>query len=222
MYVIVVGGGKVGFYLAKILLAEGYEVVVIEKNPAKVLTLAQELDTVVLQGDGAEAAVMEQAGMNRADVVVAVTGEDADNLVVCQMAKRRFNVPRAIARINNPKNEAIFKKLGIDATVNSTDLIMAQIEQAIPSQSLIHLLTLRSAGVSIVELKLTASSPALGRPIKELGIPDDSILALVLRDGQAIVPFGNTVLGEGDEVIAVTSLQSEQTLHRLMTGAEVP
>jgi trk system potassium uptake protein TrkA len=222
MYIIVVGGGKVGFYLAKTLLAEGHEVVVIEQNPAKVTTLAQELDTVVLQGNGAEAAVMEQAGMNRADVVVAVTGEDADNLVVCQMAKRRLNVPRTIARINNPKNEAIFKKLGIDATVNSTDVIMAQIEQAIPSQSLIHLLTLRSAGVSIVELKLTASSPALGRPIKELGIPDDSILALVLRDGQTIVPSGNTVLEESDEVIAVTSLQSEQTLHRLLTGAEVP
>jgi trk system potassium uptake protein TrkA len=222
MYVIVVGGGKVGFYLAKTLLAEGHEVVVIEHNPAKAATLAQALNTVVLQGNGAEAALMEQAGMNRADVVVAVTGEDEDNLVVCQMAKRRFNVPRAIARINNPKNEAIFKKLGIDATVNSTDIIMAQIEQAIPSRSLIHLLTLRSAGVSIVELKLTASSPALGRPIKELGIPGDSILALVLRNSQAIVPSGNTVLREGDEVIAVTSLQSEQTLHRLLTGAEVP
>ncbi len=218
MYVIVVGGGKVGFYLAKTLLGEGHEVVVIERNPAKVGALAQALETVVLQGNGAEAGVMEQAGMNRADVVVAVTGDDQDNLVVCQMAKRRFNVPRAIARINNPKNERIFRTLGIDATVNSTDLIMAQIEQALPSHTLVHLLTLRGAGVSIVEVKLDPTSPAQGQAIKDLGIPDDSILALVLRNGRSIVPSGNTVLSEGDEVIAITSLQSEQTLYRLLTG----
>lgn len=219
MYVIIVGGGKVGFYLTKSLMEAGHEVLVIEKDPYKCNILIDELNANVLQADGCEVATMIRAGMNRADAVVAVTGDDEDNLVVCQVAKGKFNVPRAIARINNPKNENIFRKLGIDVTVSSTELILSQIEQVIPSQSLIHLLSLRGVGVSFIETEIGSQSPALGKPLSALGIPDDSLLALVVRNGnQAIIPYGDTVLQEKDVVIAVTSETSEATLRQILCG----
>lgn len=161
---------------------------------------------------------MAEVGISRADLVVAVTGDDEDNLVVCQMAKRKFGVPRAIARINNPKNETIFRKLGIDATVSSTELIRAQIEEQIPQQSLVHLLNLRSVGIEFVQVVVPATSPAVGQRVRDLGIPDDAILTLVIRDGTAIVPYGETLLAAGDEVIAVTTPASEATLRRILLG----
>lgn len=219
MYIIVVGGGKVGYYLTKSLLEEGHEVLVVEKDPRKCAVLMDELRVNVLQGDGCEAAVMMEAGMSRADVVIAVTGDDEDNLVVCQVAKQKFNVSRTIARINNPKNESIFRKLGIDVTVSSTERILSQIERGIPAQSLVHLLTLRNVGVSFVELEVPPNSPALGRPLRELGIPDDCILPLVIRGGrEGIIPYGDTMLQPGDQVIAVTSEASEETIRRILYG----
>ncbi|MBI2844997.1 MAG: TrkA family potassium uptake protein [Chloroflexi bacterium] len=218
MYIVVIGGGKVGYYLAKALLQDGHELLVVEKDQRKCEAIAEELGQVVLQGDGCEVATLEQAGVGRAGVLIAVTGDDEDNLVACQVAKRRFQVPRTIARINNPKNEAIFKKLGIDVTVSSTDLILAQIEQEIPTHSLVHLLTLKGVGVGIVEMRLPPDSPALGRPLKDLGIPDESILSLVIRQGKAIIPYGNTVLEAEDEVLAVTTPQDEPALRRILLG----
>jgi trk system potassium uptake protein TrkA len=219
MYMIIVGGGKVGYYLTKSLLEAGHEVLVIEHEPRKCAILTDELGANVLQGDGCDVTSMTKAGMSRAEVAVAVTGDDEDNLVVCQVARQKFNVPRTIARINNPKNERIFRKLGIDVTVSSTELILSQIEQVIPSESLAHLLTLRNVGVSFVELMVPPDSPALGRPLRELGIPDDCILPLVIRKGnEAIIPYGDTLLQAGDQVIAVTSEASEATLHRILRG----
>jgi len=219
MYIIVVGGGKVGYYLVKSLLEEGNEVLVIEKNAHKCAALTDELGANVLQGDGCEVSYLIEAGMGRADVVIAVTGDDEDNLAVCQVARHKFNVPRTIARINNPKNERIFRQLGIDVTVSSTELILSQIEQVIPAQSLFHLLTLRNVGISFIELEIPADSPATGRPIRDLGIPDDSILPLLIRGGKkGIIPYGDTVLEAGDQVIAVTSEASEGTLRRILCG----
>ncbi len=218
MYIIVVGGGKVGFYLAKSLLAEGHEVVVVERDPGKVAVLSQALETVVLQGDGSDTVIMEQAGMQRAAVVVAVTGEDEDNLVVCQVAKTKYAVPRAIARINNPKNEGIFKKLGIDATVSSTDAILCQLEAQIPAHSLVHLLRLRAAGASIVDAKLPPDSPAIGLPLRDLDLPKDATISLVVRGNTAVIPRGETILQPEDDVIAVASVDSEEALRKLLIG----
>jgi len=219
MYTIVVGGGKVGYYLTKSLLEEGHEVLVIEKDPRKCDRVIDELGANALLGDGCEASTMTEAGMGRADVVIAVTGDDEDNLVVCQVAKHKFNVPRTIARINNPKNEKIFRKLGIDVTVSSTEVILSQIEQVIPAQSLVHLLTLRSVGVSFIELEIPPDSPAVGRPLRELGIPDDCILPLVIREGkEAIIPYGSTVLQPRDQVIAVTYETGVGTIRRILCG----
>jgi trk system potassium uptake protein TrkA len=218
MYIIIVGGGKVGYYLAKTLLQEEHEVLIIEKDKRKGDIISADLGGVILHGDGTDSIVMEEAGMARADLAIAVTGDDEDNLMICQMAKKKFDVKRAIARINNPKNEHIFKLLGIDNTVSVTDLILAQIEREIPAQSLVHLLTLREAGVSFVEAKVPANSPVVGKPLRSLGVPDDCVIPLIIRDGKGIVPYGETKLIAGDEVIAVTTIAKEDVLEKILSG----
>jgi trk/ktr system potassium uptake protein len=219
MYIVVVGGGKVGYYLTKSLLEEGHEVLVIERDPRKCAVLTDEMSASVLQGDGCEISTLEEAGLGRADAVVAVTGDDEDNLVVCQVAKHRFNVARTIARLNNPKNEHIFRRLGIDLTVSSTDLILSQIEESIPSESLIHLLRLRGFGVSFVEADIPPCASVVGQPLRDLRIPADCLIALVVRDGTStIVPSGDTVLEAGDRVIAVSSEASEAPLRSILCG----
>src|SRR5215210_1711278 len=151
MYIIVAGGGKVGYYLAQHLLAEGHEVLLIERNPDRVAEINEVLGAVAVSGDGAEAGTQAAAGAGRADVVIAVTGEDEDNLVICQVAKERFGVRKAIARVNNPKNEEIFRRLGVDVTVSQTNVILSLIEQMIPDRPLVHLMTLKHAQMTIVE-----------------------------------------------------------------------
>ena len=214
MYIIVAGGGKVGFYLARELIAQGHEVFVIEKERARVEEIASELGNVVQKGNADEASVLADAGGNRADVVVAVTGDDEDNLVICQVAKRRFNVSRTIARINNPTNERIFRLLGIDATVSSTEVILSVIEQEIPSESLVPLLRLRNSDVEIVEATLPLSSPLDGLALRDLDLPPESIVAIVIRDGEPIFPGGGTTLRAGDELIALTRASHEEELRR--------
>ena len=214
MYIIVAGGGKVGFYLARELVAQGHEVLVIEKDRERVTEIANELGNVVLKGNADEASVLADAGGNRADVVVAVTGDDEDNLVICQVAKRRFNVPRTVARINNPTNERIFRLLGIDATVSSTEVILSVIEQEIPSQTLVPLLRLRNTDVEIVEATLPAASPLDGLALRDLDLPPESIVAIVIRDGEPIFPAGGTLLRSGDEIIALTRSTHEEELRQ--------
>lgn len=217
MYIVIVGGGKVGYYLAKTLLQSEHEVLLIEKEKRKCDIISAELGGVVMRGDGTDSFVMEDAGLNRCDLVIAVTGDDEDNLMICQMAKKKFNVKRAVARINNPKNERIFKLLGIDSTVSVTDLILAQIEREIPAHSLVHLLTLRHVGVSFVEAKVPANSPVVGKRLRELKVPDNVVIPLIIRGGKGIVPYGESILQAGDEVVAVTTIAEEDVLERLLT-----
>jgi trk system potassium uptake protein TrkA len=218
MYIIVVGGGKVGYYLAKTLVNEGYEILLIEKNPKKVMVYAERFGSVVMEGDGAELATLEAAGAARADVIVAVTGDDEDNLVICQTAKRLFNVPRTIARVNNPKNEEIFRKLGIDVTVSSTNVILSIIEQEIPERGLVHLMTLKHAQVAIVEATVEEGAPVAGRTLADLTFPPNVVISAVMRDGSLILPKGDTVLQPDDEVIALSNKESEEPLRQMMTG----
>jgi trk system potassium uptake protein TrkA len=220
MYVIVVGGGKVGYYLAKELIEEGHEVLVIEKDRTKAERIAEELGDISLRGDGCEASTMETAGFGRADMVIAVTGDDEDNLVACQVAKAKFNVPRAVARINNPKNEEIFKKLGIDTTVSATGAILAQIEQEIPTHPLIPLLTLKGGGLEIVEVKVPAGAAVVGRRIDDISLPPQSIIALVISDeGEPRVPNADTIVQAGDDVVAVTRTENEDALRTAFTSS---
>lgn len=219
MYIIVVGGGKVGYYLAKTLVNEGFELLLIEKNPKKVLVYAERFGSVVMEGDGAELSTLEAAGTARADVIVAVTGDDEDNLVICQTAKRLFNVPRTIARVNNPKNEEIFRKLGIDVTVSATNILLNVIEQEIPQRGLVHLMTLKHAQVAIVEATVEKGAPVVGKTLAELTFPPNVVISAVMRDDSLILPKGDTVLEPDDEVIALSNKESEESLRQMMTGA---
>ena len=215
MYVIVAGGGKVGFYLARELVSQGHEVLVIEKDRARVEAIANDLGNVVLKGNADEASTLGEAGANRADVVCAVTGDDEDNLVICQVAKRRFNVARTVARINNPANESIFRLLGIDATVSSTEIILSVIEQEIPSQALVPLLRLRHADLEVVDAKLPKDTPLDGVALRDLRLPAESLIAIVIRGGEPIFPSGATTLRSGDEIIALTRSRHEEALRDL-------
>ncbi len=220
MYIIIVGGGSVGYYLCKALLGEGYEVLMMEKDAAKCERFEDELGSVCLRGDGCEVATLAEAGASRADVFIAATNEDEDNLVACQVAKHKFEVPRTIARVNNPKNQSIFKKLGIDCAISVTNLILEHIEEEIPTHPLIHLLTVEEERTEIVEVRIREGAAAVGKPVKELSLPPDSVLALVIRNGQKPqVPTDDTVLQANDRIIALTSTDSEEALRKELTGS---
>jgi len=215
VYIIVAGGGKVGFYLARELIAQSHEVLLIEKSRTRCEMIAAELGNVVQRGNADEASVLADAGTNRADVMVAVTGDDEDNLVICQVAKRRFNVPRVIARINNPKNESIFRLLGIDATVSSTDLILSVIEQEIPEQALVPLLRLRHADVEVIDITLPKDTSLEGVALRDVHLPPESLVAFVIRGRESIFPTGSTTLRAGDEILALTRPKHEEELRKL-------
>ena len=220
MYIIVVGGGKVGFYVAWTLVEEGHEVLIIERDPDAASGISERLGTIVLQGDGADATVLARAGASRANVVIAATGDDEDNLIVSQVAKRKFNVERAIARVNNPKNELLFKRLGIDATVSQTNVLLHLIEQRIGVDGLTHLMTLRHDEIEIVEARVGKDSPVVGKSLAEIKLPPNCVFSAITRGDQVIVPTGDTRLDVGDEVIAVTRVEQESELRRLLVGQD--
>jgi trk system potassium uptake protein TrkA len=213
MYIIIVGGGSVGYHLCKALLKEGHEVLVLDKDAAKCENFEDELGSVCVRGDGCEVATLAEAGVSRAEVFIAATDEDEDNLVACQVAKHKFGVPRTIARVNNPENETIFKKLGVDCPISVTNLILEHIEEKIPTHPLIHLLAMGEEKMEIVEVKILEGSKSVGKSVKELSLPSDSILALLIRNGQKPqVPTVDTVLEVNDRIIALTTTDSEAAL----------
>jgi trk/ktr system potassium uptake protein len=218
MYVVVIGGGNVGYYLTKELLAAGHEVVMIEKDPARARLIADELGSIVVPYDGCEGRYQAEAGMGRADVVASVTGDDEDNLVACQVAKMKFNVPRAIARVNNPKNEHLFRQLAIDETVSPTRTILGVIEHEIPIHDLLHLTELEGGELQIVEAHLDADSPVVGRELRDLSLPEGSHVAVLIRNERAIAARPETRLVVGDRVLAVTSAEREAELRSLLIG----
>ena len=220
MYMIVIGGGRVGYYLTRALLGEGHEVLVIEQNATYCDVINDELGSVCLRGDGCEAAILAEAGTDRADMFIAVTGDDEDNLVACQVAKRKFNVPRTVSRIRNPQNEVLFKKLGIDVTVSSTNIILESIEEKVPTHPLTHLLAIEDEGQEIVEIKIPPDSPAVGKTVRQLAVPKGSKLALVIRKGgKNRVPTLNTVIRAEDRIIAIATPELEEALRATLRGA---
>ena len=215
MYIIVGGGGQVGYYLARELVAQEHEVLVVEKDPRRVELITNDLGNIVHKGDACEASTLTEIGTARADVVCAVTGDDEDNLVICQVAKNLFSVGRTIARINNPKNEEIFRRLGIEMTVSTTEVILSILEQEIPSDTIVPLLRMRHADVEIVEARVPAASPMVGSALRDLNLPQESTIALIIRGGAPIFPDGGTVLRAGDEVVAFTRSNHESELREL-------
>src|SRR5256885_9375384 len=182
---------------------------IIENNSERAEFIANELGNVVLRGNADEASTLAEAGAERADVIIAVTGDDPRNLVLLEVAKRRFGTRRTIARINDPRNEDLFRMLGIDATVNATQVMLSVLEQEIPQANLVPLLRLRNTDVEVVEAVLDDRSRVTGRPLNSLELPPESTIAVVIRDGSAFFPNGTTVLQPGDELVALTRRSEE-------------
>ncbi len=203
MYVIIVGAGKVGWNLARELLGKGHEVTLIEGKRSRYLTVEQELEHNVQFGDASELWVLDRAGVERADIVIAVTGDDEDNMLICQVAREKYGVNQIIARVNNPRNKQHFELLGIKPAVSATDLILRLIEHEVPKYGFIHLLDLTDERLEIVELELGNDSRVAGQRVADLSMPEGSLLISVLRGGKGFVPGPETVLEPGDEVLAV-------------------
>jgi trk/ktr system potassium uptake protein len=221
MFIIVVGGGKVGYYLTRELLGSGHEVVLLEKDPRRAAEIAHEIGSVVLNRDGCEGKHLAAAGANRAAIVAAVTGDDEDNLVVCQMAKHHFDVPRTIARVNSPKNEALFRKLGVDEVINPTRIALGAIEQDIPVHDLLHLAQLSTGDLELVEAQIEADSPAAGRAARDLALPDGCILFVVIRNGVAQAVRPDTTLEAGDKLVALSRTDCQDDVRRMLIGERV-
>jgi len=219
VFIIVAGAGKVGYHLARALIAD-HEILVIELDPARCDFVGEELGAeVVMQGDACDVATMERAGMERADLVAAVTGDDDDNLTVCQMAKAKFSVPRTVARINNPQNEGLFRNLGIDSTVSATNLILGHIEQELPWQGLIPLMTFRGRGLEIVEVRVPAEAMIVGRSVRNILLPQGALLCLVIdQEGTPRLPTPDTTVHADDIVVAVTNIDGEEGLREALTS----
>ena len=203
MYVVIAGAGKVGWNLARELMAKGHEVTVIESSRARYLTVEQELEHAIQYGDATELWVLERAGINRADLTIAVTGDDEDNLLICQIAKEKYLCARIIARVNNPRNRQYFELLGIQPAVSATDLILRLIEHEVPSYGLVHLLDLRDEQLEIIEVEVGHGAPAAGQKVADVELPDGSLIISVLRNGRGFVPNSETVIDAGDEVLLV-------------------
>lgn len=218
MYVIVVGGGKVGYYLTKELLAAGHELVLLEKDGRRARQIADEVGSIVLNRDGCEGKHLEEAGANRAAIVAAVTGDDEDNLVVCQMAKHHFDVPRTIARVNNPRNEELFRHLGVDEIISPTRMALAAIEQDIPVHELLHLAQLEGGELELIEAQIGEDSPAIGRKPVDIELPEGCSLFVLIRDDSAQQIRPETVFQAGDKVLAISRTECETDLHRQLIG----
>lgn len=221
MFIIICGGGKVGSSLAhKMSEEKKNKVVVIEQKEDICQRLAAELNAIVINGDACEPGYLEEAQANHADVVVAVTGDDEDNLVICQLAKTYFSVPRTVARVNDPRNEYTFTQLGVDVPVNATTVLAQVITQEASLDEITTVLKLKQGQLAVVQAKITARSAFSKHMLKDITLPHGCILVSVLRKDAIIVPQGNTRLEPGDEILAVTSPENEQPLRKLLGTAK--
>lgn len=218
MYILIVGAGKVGYYLAKRLCQSRHTVSVVEKNREVCEQIAKELEILVINGDGCNPEILEEAGARRADVVAAVTGEDEDNLVICQLAKQVFAAKRTVGRVNNPDNERVFAELEIDVPVDATMLIGKIIEEEVSFSDFVNLMSFKRGKLAIVRVDLSPDSPVVGKELKDIQLPQDSVVVSVVRGDQVIVPKGNTAFQAGDDIIALTMVGNEPQLLTLLLG----
>lgn len=212
MYIVIVGAGKVGYYLVKTLLHTKHRITIIEKSQEYCDRLAADLEVAVIHGDGTDINLLSEAGTQHADVFIAVTGKDQDNLIACQLAKRNFHVKRTIARVNNPKNIVVFEKLGVDIPVSSTSTIAEMIEKEIDFSAVKTLAELKKSDLIISEVRLSKKSHACNRKIADMNLPKGTILMSVIRDNETFVPNGQTVLQENDTVFIICRQSSQKDI----------
>ncbi len=220
MLAVIVGGGRGGSYLARDLQSQGYQVKVVDRRPEIVAKLRQEIEGEVICGDGCSPQVLEQIGAENADLVVAITHDDEDNLVVCRLAKHHFHARRVIARVNNPRNEWLYTKAwGVDVAISQVHLTAKVIEEEIGLGELVTLLKLNRGEAALVEMRLPEGCPCLGQAIRDLTLPADSVIVSISRGGKLVIPRGGTQLQAGDEILAVSTVAAEKALKDVLVGS---
>ncbi|MEI6831215.1 MAG: NAD-binding protein [Candidatus Omnitrophota bacterium] len=218
MYIIIIGAGKVGYFLAKRLCQGKHTVSIVDKDRVICEETAKELEILVINGDGCDPKILEEAGIKRADVLAAVTGDDEDNLIICQLAKETFHLQRTVGRVNNPDNEHTFSELGIDVPVDSTKIIAKIIEEEVSFSDFVNLMSFKRGKLAIVRVDLPDDSPVINKEVKDITLPQDAVLVSIVRGEEVILPKGNTVLKPGDDVIALTLIGNEPQLLSLLAG----
>jgi trk system potassium uptake protein TrkA len=217
MYVLIAGGGKVGANVARTLLRMNYEVTLVEQRRDRYDLLEEEFEHQVQHGDATEIHVLERAGIGRPpDLVLALTGDDEDNMVICQLARDKYSAPKVIARVNDPRNQAHFDLLGISPTICATSSILALVEHEVPEHELVHLLELRKENLEIVEVQIDKDAPCTGKRVERLELPEGSRLISVTRDGHSEIAVGATELKPGDQVLAILQPGKEDELRRVL------
>jgi trk system potassium uptake protein TrkA len=217
MYVLIAGGGKAGANVMRTLLRNGHEATLIEQGRERFERLEREFEHQAMLGDATEIYVLEKAGIRRPpDLVLALTGDDEDNMVICQLAKEKYGVSKVIARVNDPRNQAHFDLLGISPTVCATSSIMGLVEHEVPEHELVHLLELRKENLEIVEVQIDKGSPVAGKKVESLPLPEGSRLISVMRDGRSEIAVGSTELQPGDQVLAILQPGKEDELRRVL------
>jgi trk system potassium uptake protein TrkA len=221
MFIIVVGGGKVGVSVARTLLALNHEVVIVEQERRRAERLEEEFEHRAVYGDGTELYVLERAGITRPpDIVVAVTGDDEDNIIIGQLAREKYGVEKVVARVNDPRNEPHFDLLGISPTVSATNMVLALIEHEVPQHELVHLLELRKENLEIVEVEIKQGSSAEGKRVEDLRLPESTRLISVMREGRAEIAVGSTQLHAGDQVLAILEPGRETELKSVLLAGK--
>jgi trk system potassium uptake protein TrkA len=218
VYFVIAGGGEVGFHLAKALLESSHEVMLLESDRRRAQVIEEQLGSIVLNAPADEGRYQLEAGCQRADAVIAVTGQDAVNLIVCQLAKWKCHVPRVIARVNDPKNEIVFKALGIDETISSTRVIMNVIEQELPSGGFMPLMPLTGSHLELIEAEIAAGTPAAGRAIGSLGLPDGAAVGGIVRKGSVVHADDDTKLQVGDRIVVLSPTKDEAGVRKALFG----
>ena len=218
MYFVIAGGGEVGFHLAKALLESSHEVMLLESDRRRAQVIEEKLGSVVLNAPADEGRYQMEAGCQRADAVIAVTGQDAVNLIVCQLAKWKCHVPRVIARVNDPKNEIVFKALGIDETISSTRVIMNVIEQELPSGGFMPLMPLTGSHLELIEAEIAAGTPSAGRSIGSLGLPEGAAIGGIVRKGIVVHADDETKLQVGDRIVVLSPTKDEAGVRKALFG----
>ena len=217
MKVMIVGGGRPVYFLCRTFLAKGHQVTLINRDQDECVRMARRLKATVVHGDGSNPGILEEAGAHGTDAVVAVTPNDQDNLAICQLASMQYEVPRTIALVNDPDNEKVFQKLGVTA-FSTTRTIASMIEQRTALDEITNLIPVGEGKVNLTEIKLQTTSPVVGKTLRELSLPPDSLIAVVLRSGEAVVPRGDTALRAGDQIVLITLPANHGAVLRAITG----
>ncbi|MBM7555759.1 potassium channel family protein [Halanaerobacter jeridensis] len=220
MRIIIVGGGKVVYHLAKNFTAKGYQVVIINKDKEYCDILARDLKGVIIHGDGSQPATLREAEANKSDIILALTSNDPDNLFICQLAQKEFGIPKTFSIVNNPDNEEIFKNLGVETIFNTTKLISLLIEQRVEVADVNNLLSIEEGKVSISQIHLQETSPVLGKTVRELDLPHDIVFGCVIRGDDVLIPKGDTKLLEDDKVLIITLPEKQAEAFEVLSGEE--